>query len=147
MAQWNVNGATVSIHEEEWAAWARVVRGCTFASTLNLPAAEQSVVYQVRETTVQVHRRQATFKALPRGYQFGQAVVHVGAQTSNKKIAWGERNSLGHKRNTPCRHFKKKWSKSAVWITALAVGDVSPKVTSISMQRNFPIFRIVSCTQ
>lgn len=87
MAEWGGGGATVSIDEEERAPWAGVVRGCTFTSTLNLSTAEQSVVYQVRQTAVQVHWCQTALKAFPRGYKFGEAVVHVGSQTSNEEIS------------------------------------------------------------
>lgn len=156
MAQWNANGATVSIHEEEWAAWARVVRGSTFASTLYLSAAEQSVVYQVRQTAVQVHRRQATFEALPRGYQFGQAVVHVGPQTSNEKITWGKKKkqtgSLTQLTLTRCSSCPKAFDGPQVgtpklmhdvvtlqkWLrwqslkqVRVSVSDLSSKVTEI----------------
>ncbi len=45
-------GTTVCIHEKERAPRTRVVRGCTFASSLNLTAAEQSVVYEVGKASV-----------------------------------------------------------------------------------------------
>lgn len=88
MAQWGGDGTTVSIHEKERAPRARVVRGCTFASSLNLTAAEQGVVYEVGKATVQVHRRQATHKAVPGGHEFRQVVIHVGPQSSDVEVTW-----------------------------------------------------------
>ncbi len=52
MAQWGGGGTTVCIHEKERAPRTRVVRGCTFTSSLNLTAAEQSVVYEVGKASV-----------------------------------------------------------------------------------------------
>lgn len=86
MIQWHGGGATVCIHEKERTPRARVVSRCTFTSSLDLTAAEQGVVYEVGQATVQVHGGQTTLEAVSGGYEFRQVVVHVGPQSGDVEV-------------------------------------------------------------
>ena len=63
---------------------------CTFTAALNLPAAEERVVDEVRQAAVEVEGGQAALEALPRNDQLREVLVHVGSETSDKQVAWGE---------------------------------------------------------
>lgn len=58
----------------------------TFAATPDLPAAEQGVVDEVRQPTVEVDRGQAALEALPGHHQLREVLVHVGAQASDEQV-------------------------------------------------------------
>lgn len=61
-------------------------RCLTVASALDLAAAEQRVVDEVRQAAVEVHGGQAALEALAGHHQLGQVLVHVGPKASHKQI-------------------------------------------------------------
>lgn len=68
----------------------------TFATALDLPAAEKGVVDEVRQPAVEVDGGQAALEALPGDHQLGEVLVHVGAQASYEQVAWRQRMKNEH---------------------------------------------------
>lgn len=66
----------------------RTTTARTFATALDLPAAEKGVVDEVRQPAVEVDGGQAALEALPGDHQLGEVLVHVGAQASYEQVAW-----------------------------------------------------------
>lgn len=60
---------------EEWS---------TFASTFNLPTAKQGIAEEIRQATIEVHRRQTALETLSWSHQFGQITVHAFAKSCDE---------------------------------------------------------------
>lgn len=81
-------GGSATVDEVEGPPRAGVGRGCTFASSLDLPAAEQRVIDQVWQPAVQVHGGQTALEAFPGSHQLGQVAIHAGSKASNVQVSW-----------------------------------------------------------
>lgn len=68
----------------------------TFTPALDLPAAEKSVVDEVRQSAVEVDGGQAALETLPGDHQLGEVLVHVGSQASYEQVAWTQRMKNEH---------------------------------------------------
>lgn len=58
----------------------------TITAPLHLPDAVQGISDEVWEAPIEVHRGQASLKAIPRGHQLGQVAKHILAQATNVQL-------------------------------------------------------------
>ena len=52
-------------------------RGSTFTASLDLSTPVESIVDEIRQASIQVHRGQAALKSIPGGHKLGKVAVHA----------------------------------------------------------------------